>query len=53
MANRVTKVSPLEMLIGVEARPFVLLPISEEEDNLIDRESLRKQSQENMEANAR
>ena len=51
-ANRVTKVSSLEILIRREARSFGLLPIGEYEDNLIDRESLRKQAKENIEANA-
>lgn len=51
-ANRVTKFSALELLIGKEARPFGLLSINEE-DNDVDREQIRIQAKENMENNAR
>jgi len=44
MANRVTKVSPLELLIGKEARPFGLLPINEEGDDVVDSLSIFKKT---------
>lgn len=49
-AHRVTKVSPLELLIGKEARPMGMMPLIEEET--IDRKSIRKTALQNIEKNA-
>ncbi|XP_032582998.1 uncharacterized protein LOC116803251 [Drosophila sechellia] len=50
--NRVTKCSPLELLIGKEARPFGLLPLNEDNDDEVDRENLRKEAKKNMKTQA-
>jgi len=49
--NRVTKYSPLEILIGREARLMGLLPINEE--TKIDCKQARAQDKENIEINAK
>lgn len=49
--NRVTKASPLELLIGKEARPFGLIPITTEE-SIVDVSSLRAQAIGNIRKNA-
>lgn len=46
-ANRVTKASPLELLIGKEARPFGLIPINEEESK-VDVGNARAQAVKNI-----
>jgi len=51
--NRVTKFSPLELLIGKEARPFGLLPINEDNNDEVDKENLRKEAKKNMETQAK
>ncbi|XP_043862569.1 uncharacterized protein LOC122756547 [Drosophila santomea] len=50
--NRVAKVSPLEMLIGREARPFGLTPIINSE-NAVDVEKVREMAKRDMEKNAK
>jgi len=49
--NRVTKVSPLEMLIRKEARPFGLVPVVENKND-VDIEKVREMAKQNMEKNA-
>jgi len=51
--NRVTKISPLELLIGKEARPFGLLPLNEDCNDEVDKENLRKEAKKNMETQAK
>jgi len=51
ITNRVTKYSPLEILIGREARPMGLLPINEE--TKIDCKQASAQAKENIEINAK
>lgn len=50
--NRVTNVSPLDKLIGKEARPFGLTPVVNEE-NIVDVGSVREMAKHNMEKNAK
>lgn len=49
--NRITKSSPLELLIGKEARPLNMLPIVEE-NSYVDINFVRKMAKENMAKNA-
>lgn len=49
--NRITKSSPLELLIGKEARPLNMLPIVEE-NSYVDINFVRKLAKENMAKNA-
>lgn len=47
--NRVTKFSPLELLIGKEARLFGLLSLNEDNNDEVDKENLRKEAKKNTE----
>jgi len=50
--NRVTKVSPIELLIGKEARPFGLVPVAENE-SVVDVNLIRNIDKHNMEQNSK
>jgi len=43
--NRVTKFSPLELLIGLS---FGLLPLNEDSNDEVDKENLRKEAKKKM-----
>jgi len=49
--NRTTKSSPLELLIGKEARPFGMLHVCED-DSKVDVSFVRKMAKDNIEKNA-